>query len=279
MPAVNVAAMSVAFIQATQAPAAKPDSLLLYQASPPSAKGLRHATWLGLLLVAALLTACSSAPTDHGEVQGEKFQAGELVQSDSNRMATVGMKQNLDSLLLLMDKLYRRNPAEWKKTATSREAAMAYVRIAILERQPWAELNGQRDVAALSLALQPSFTGDRVAAFVYAAADTIITAHGDKISFTLIDGLDPQKVYNAARNLEIASWILNSRKSTTGEPLLHSNQMAETERNLSFEREIGKVIGRLDLIADYTTERYRRSVIGYGQGLVAGPFLQFLPVK
>lgn len=127
--------------------------------------------------------------------------------------------------------------------------------------------------------MQPEFAGDRVAAFVHAAADMLITAHGGRTSFTLIDGLDPQHVFNAARNLEIANWILNSRKAPGGKPLLLSNQIAEEGRNLSFEREMGKIIGRLDLVADYTTERYRRSVIGYAQGLLAGPFIQFLPVR
>ena len=242
-----------------------------------SLSALRVSVLSGLLALG--LVACSSAPTHHGEVEGESFHSRELLQSDSNRMATLAMKQNLESLFLIMDKLYRRNPNEWKKTATSREAAMTYVRIAIMERQPWHELQGKRDVAALSLALQPEFKGDRVAAFIYAAADMMITSHGGRTSFTLIDGLDPQHVFNAARNLEIANWILNSRKAPTGQPLLLSNQMSEDARNLSFEREIGKLIGRLDLIADYTTERYRRSVIGYAQGLVAGPFMQFLPVR
>lgn len=235
--------------------------------------------WLLSGLVLCGLAACSSASTNHGEVKGENFHSLELLQSDSNRMATLAMKENLESLFLIMDKLYRRNPAEWKKTASSREAAMTYVRIAVMERQPWHELQDKRDVAALSLALQPEFAGDRVAAFVHAAADMLITAHGGRTSFTLIDGLDPQHVFNAARNLEIANWILNSRKAPGGKPLLLSNQIAEEGRNLSFEREMGKIIGRLDLVADYTTERYRRSVIGYAQGLLAGPFMQFLPVR
>ncbi|UBQ40059.1 hypothetical protein [Comamonas thiooxydans] len=239
----------------------------------------RMGRWLLSGLVLCGLAACSSAPTNHGEVKGENFHSLELLQSDSNRMATLAMKENLESLFLIMDKLYRRNPAEWKKTASSREAAMTYVRIAVMERQPWHELQDKRDVAALSLALQPDFAGDRVAAFVHAAADMLITAHGGRTSFTLIDGLDPQHVFNAARNLEIANWILNSRKAPGGKPLLLSNQIAEEGRNLSFEREMGKIIGRLDLVADYTTERYRRSVIGYAQGLLAGPFMQFLPVR
>ncbi|WP_245587326.1 alpha/beta hydrolase family protein [Comamonas composti] len=226
-----------------------------------------------------LLMGCAQTPAPRGEVKGEDFGSGELLQSDSNRMATLAMKANLQSLMRLMDKLYQRNPAEWKKTADSREAAAAYVRIAIMERQPWAELQGRRDVAALSLALEPGFAGDRVAAFIHALADTLITAHGGRTSFTLINGLDPQLIYNAARNVEIANWILNTRRTATGAPLLLSNHLNEGERNLSFEREMGMVIGRLDLIASYTTERYRRSVIGYAQGLVAGPFFQFLPVQ
>ena len=109
---------------------------------------IRHARLWGALATGLLLAACSSAPTDKGEVHGESFRSGELVQSDSNRMATLAMKENLESLYLLMDKLYRRNPGEWKKAAASREEAMSNVRIAVTGRQPWEALQGKRDVAA-----------------------------------------------------------------------------------------------------------------------------------
>lgn len=234
---------------------------------------------LDLCVAVALLGGCANAPAPHGQVQGQKFSAGEVWQSDSNRMATLAMRDNLESLWSLADKLYQRNPAEWKKTATSRQAALSELRNTAMERRPWPDLRGHRDIAGLSLALQPQFTGDRVAGFIYAAADTIITAHGNKTRFTLVDGLEPQHIFNAARNLEVANWILNSRRRADGSPLLLSNHMDEAGRNLSFEREMGKIIGRLDLLASYGTERYRRSIIGYGQGMIAGPFLQFLPVR
>lgn len=242
-------------------------------------QALRAPPLAAAVAVLLLLAGCASAPAPHGEVKGERFSSSEMWQSDANRVATLAMRDNLESLYLLADKLYQRNPAEWKKTAASRQDALAQLRKAVLERQPWPGLQDQRDTAALSLALQPQFTGDRVAAFIYAAADTLITAHGNKIRFTLVDGLDPQHVYNAARNLEIANWILNSRRKADGTLLLLSNHIDDTQRNLSFEREMGKIIGRLDLLASFGTERVRRSVIGYGQGLVAGPFLQFLPVR
>lgn len=229
--------------------------------------------------VAIGLTACASAPTPHGVVAGEPFSMQEVLQSDSNRIATLAMRDNIDSLMRLMDKLYQRNPSEWRKTAPTREAAMAKVRAAILERQAWPALEEQRDIAGLSKALSPEFTGDRVGAFIYAMGDMLITAHGGRTSFTLVDGVHAQHIYNAARNIEIANWVLNTRKNDKGQLLLLSNHMSEQERNLSFEREVGKLIARLDLVASFGTERVRRAAIGFGQSLVAGPFLPFLPVR
>ena len=205
--------------------------------------------------------------------------SGELAQSDVNRMATLGMQGNLASLMLLADKLYRRNPAEWRKAQPNREAALAKLKAAIDSNTAWPDLQSKRDIAALSLALGPDFKGDRVAAFIAASADMLVTAHGNKTSFYLTDPLDAQYIYNAARNIEIAVWLLASRKNTQGQPLLLSDEINERERNLSFEREFGKIIGRLDLLSAVLTEKYRRAVITYVQNLLGGTFLQFLPVR
>jgi len=231
------------------------------------------------LLCAALLAGCASTPAPHGEVKGAEASSREMGQSDSNRVATLAMRANLDSLYLLMSKLYRRNPAEWKKTAASREEAEKKVKQVIEQRQAGPELQGKRDIQAMTLALSPEFKGDRVAAFIDATADMIIVAHGNKIEFFLVDGLDAQHLYNAARNVEIAAWILSSRKNAAGAPLLLSDEIGSEARNLSFEREFGKIVGRLDLMAEFMTERYRRAGISYVQNLLGGSFLQFLPVR
>ncbi|MES2361807.1 MAG: hypothetical protein V4646_08385 [Pseudomonadota bacterium] len=235
-----------------------------------------------LCLSALLLAGCASeppAPTPRGEAQGAPMASSQLAQSDVNRMATLGMRDNIDSLLRLADKLYRRNPAEWRKASPTREAALEKLRAAIDGRSPWADLQGKRDIAALSLALGPDFRGDRVAAFIYASADMLVTAHGNKTVFYLTDALDAQYIYNAARNIEIAVWMLSTRRNAAGQPLLLADEITERERNLSFEREFGKVIGRLDLLSVVLTEKYRRAVITYVQTLLGGTFLQFLPVR
>jgi hypothetical protein len=232
--------------------------------------------------LAALLLqgGCTSTPPTRGKVPERDMQAQEWGQSDVNRMATLSMRANLQSLYALMDKLYRRNPQEWRKGGfDNREAAMKAVREAVENQQPWPELLDQRDIAGMSMALAPEFAGDRVAAFTWATADMLVTAYGGRTTFYLIHGLDAQAVYNASRNLEIANWMLTHRKLANGQAMLLSNALNASERNLSFEREFGKMIARNDLMADVVSEKYRRAVIGYVQGLAGGSLLQFLPVQ
>lgn len=236
-----------------------------------------------LLLAGALLvglSGCSSPPTTRGEVRTQESTADEVTQSDTNRMATLAMRDNLDSLLRLADKLYRRNPAEWRRGGhATREAALDQLGFAMRARQAPSSLQGKRDIAALAWSLSPDFQGDRVAAFMYANADMLITAHGGRTRFHLLDSLDAQHLYNAARNIETAIWLLATRRTAAGQPLLLADELNPQERNLSFEREFGKIVGRLDLLAAVLTEKYRRAAIGYVQSLFGAQFLQFLPVR
>lgn len=242
-----------------------------------SAAGRTCLWWLVWVL---FLFGCAATPAPKGVVPAAPATAAEMGQSDVNRMATLGLRANLDSLLSLADKLYRRNPREWRKGgAASREEALERLRVAVDQRQMWPTLQGRRDVAALALALSPEFAADRVAAFIAAMADMLIVAHGGKTEFYLIDGLDAQSLYNAARNVEIAVWMLAQRRDVSGVPLLLADEIGPQARNLSFEREFGKIVTRLDLLAAVSAEKYRRAIVSYVQNLLGGTLLQFLPVR
>jgi len=238
-------------------------------------------------LALALLAGCAAGPPPQGgsAAQGqagigprtEAMSADQLAQTDFNRTLTVAMRDNLASLNTLLDKLYRRNPREWRKTgAAGHEAAVEAVRRAIDSRRPPPGLEGLQDVQILAVALDPAYRGDRVAAFVYGMADTVIAAHDGKTRFYAADVLDAQRVYNAARNIETAAWLLASRRDAEGQPLLLANEMSADAVNLSFEREFGAMIGRLDLIANLLGENTRRIGINYAQGLM---LFSFLPVR
>lgn len=230
------------------------------------------------LCCSSLLSACTPAPVKK-PVHGEAYESNQLVQSDANRLANLVMRDNLESLALLLDKLYKRNPREWRKTAESAEQAHQLVMEKVRSNQPWAALGDKKSIQALPLAFDPEFSGDRAGALVYALGSMLLELYGGRTTLYLVHGVDAQKAANAAANIEAVMWLLATRQDKSGAPLLLSNEMSIHGRNLSFEREFGRMLARLEMMAEMNDEKYRRAAINFLQGIVAGPLLQFLPVE
>ncbi|MBV6272279.1 hypothetical protein KVP09_05005 [Alcaligenaceae bacterium CGII-47] len=228
-------------------------------------------------LVSCMVLAGCATTQPGARPAGEAMTFDQLAQTDFNRTVTMAMRDNLDSLGRLLEKLYRRNPAEWRKAGfVDIQRAIAQGRAHIQTKQVPAELEGLQDIEVISVAMDPDYTGDRVAAYILGLSDMLISAHGGKTRFYVSDSIDAQKVFNAARNLEIAAWMLASRRDAQGHPLLLSNEIGDGATNLSFEREFGRMISRLDLVAELLDENLRRIGINYLQGLL---FFNFLPVR
>lgn len=230
-----------------------------------------------LVLGIGLAGCAGSGPAGGKRPNNEAMSFDQFAQTDFNRTVTIAMRDNLDSLGRLLEKLYRRNPSEWRKTgAPDLATAVRQGKKAIAVGRPPPDLQGLSDIQILSVALNPSYQGDRVGAFILGLANMIIQAHNGKTRFYATDILNAQRIYNAARNVEIAAWLLGNRRDAAGRPLLLSNEMSGDSRNLSFERQFGELIGRLDLIANLLDENLRRVGIDYVQGLL---FFNFLPVR
>jgi len=56
-----------------------------------------------------------------------------------------------------------------------------------------------------------------------------------------------------------------------------SNEINDTDKNLSFEREFGKMIGRTDLYAIALAEKSERFIVRVMQNLATAIFLPFIP--
>lgn len=249
--------------------------------SPRPAPAVPARAWTLLALAAACAAiGCGAAPEPRRAVQGDPFEESQVAQSGMNRFANLTMRDNLESLDVLLGKLYLRNPATWRASgAASPQAAREGVLLAVRTGAPFPGGQvPQRGVEAIRLAFSPVYDGDRAGLLVYGLGSMLVQAYAGRVALTLFHGLDAQRVANAAHNVSVAAWLLASREDAQGRPLLLADDITPEHRNLSFEREFGKIIGRLDTLAAIQDERVRRSVIDYAQGLVAGPFLQFLPV-
>ena len=233
-----------------------------------------------LLLAGAMMACASGCSQQQGRDIATQLGNGrpqELFQTSVDRMATLSMQDNLQSLYLLMSKLYLRNPNQWRQSGyVDAASAERQIRQAIEQRQALPQLGDRRDLAALSYALSPEFRGDRVGAFIYAIGSMLVTAHGGRTEFFITDSIDPQFVSNAARNIEKATWLLSQRQDANGVLLLFSNEISEEGSNLSFAVEFGKIVARLDLLTQMLDERYRRIGLNYAQSLL---LMNFLPVQ
>jgi hypothetical protein len=135
------------------------------------------------------------------------------------------------------------------------------------------ELSNRRGIEALQTAFRPDFTGDRVFAFGVGLGSMIAEAYNNTTQFYLTDSLDAQRLYNAARNIEIAAWKLANSRGPDGALLLLSNDMSAGAPNLSFEREIGRLIGYQDTLALVMAQRTNRTIRRFTQSVATAMFL------
>lgn len=224
-----------------------------------------------------LLTGCAQT-TDTARTVGSSapsFDPKQIGKSDIDRVADAHRRAIFVSVRVLAEKLYRRNPQEWKKGGY---ASMELALDRLLDpRTGWRlpQAGGRRGTEAILLALRVDFEGDRVAVFIAGVGGMLNAAFEEKTEFFMLDDLNAQKLYNSARNLEIAAWKLANARDAHGAPLLVSNEMAHGAKpaNLSFEREFGKMIGNLDILSGLLAEKGHRIIARVVQNLATAVFL------
>lgn len=199
----------------------------------------------------------------------------QIAKTDLDRLADIEMRENNLSLRTIMLKLYKRNPKELKKSnGLSPEKMVAYLfEQDAQHRYDFNALNHVDSTKAIFLAFDPAFEGDRVFAYIVGLQTMLLRAHGGKDDFYLTDSLNPQTIYNAARNIEIATWKLSNATDAEGKPYLISNTLNEKDKNITIEREFGKIIGRTDLFAITASEKSQRTITRVIQNIASAFFL------
>lgn len=232
------------------------------------------------ILVCSLLCACSTNTPIEGKPipeRGDRSSANQLAKNDFDRMADVELEENTHSLKNLMLKLYKRNPNQLAKSTTDNaEKMVAWVFEGDLQHHfQFKEIDNKQGTEAIFLAFNPDYQGDRVLPYIVGLHTMLLKAHGNKKEFYLTDNINPQSIYNVARNIEIAAWKLSTARDANGNLYLLSNEISDKDRNLSFEREFGKMIGRTDLYAIALAEKSQRLISRIAQSLATAVFLPF----
>jgi len=224
-----------------------------------------------------LLGGCEQSPIRHtdGTHSQRSFSINNVAKSESDMVAELAQREVIAGVRVLAEKLYRRNPQEYRKAGhASAGIAAAHLidQTRHWQRAPMARADWHH---SFKLAFDPEYPGDRVEVLVTALTVMLMSSYNHRMQFYLTDQLDPQKLYNSARNIEVAVWKLSQSRYPDGRPLLVTNSLDAEAVNLSFEREFGKLIARQDLMALIVEDRSNR---GIARALQSTASFIFLPI-
>lgn len=227
-----------------------------------------------LILTTGLLVGCATRVGTGGQTE-TRFDPRYLAKTEIDRVIDTNRSEVVSGLRRIAEKLYKRNPREWRKSGqASADAALERL---FSGRIDFPELDGRREGAAALHAFSPAYQGDRVLALMAGLLGMTYAAFEHKDDFYLLDDLNEQKLYNCARNIEIAIWKMSSTKKGVGDdggqPLLLSNELDPNNPNLSFEREYGRIVGLLDFLSKIVADKHGRTITRFTQSLASAVFL------
>lgn len=226
-----------------------------------------------IVLFLLLLTACNTRVVRENTPVQETSGLAQLAKTDIDNVIDIHIKQSQELLRELMLKLYKRNPRELNK-ADSKLAEEVIVRL-FDTRHNWdfSEMQGKHDVEVIQLAFDDTYEGDRVFVFIAGLLSMIMKSYDYKSEFFVFDTIEPQRLYNCARNIEIAVWRLSNKLDSNGEPYIYSNSLPGEEVNLSYERLFGKLIATQDNIAQIIAGKKQRTLKTIIQRMATAVFI------
>jgi hypothetical protein len=176
------------------------------------------------------------------------------------------------SLSLLLVKLYRRNPIQLPPNTTI-EVRVEQLKAPRLNLQ---EFGSPKPDELVRMAFHPDFTGDRVYAFVGGLQSMVNHAFDHRREFLLLDDLPTaQFIYNSARNVETAAYLLRTQRTQDGKPYLYADGMQDQILNASYSQLMGEMIGLQDALSTALAKKDQRTLNAVARGAAS---IVFLPV-
>lgn len=218
------------------------------------------------ILSVLILAGCAGSGED---VKRQDFEMSCLVKNDIDLVTEMHQRVVFAALKELAVKLYKRNPREWKKEGNK----SLEVAVAALSADPFPSVEGKTSIDCIRLAFDEEFQGDRVKAFVAGLETMVLNSYDGHRTFYIYNMLDAQKLYNSARNIELASWLIRTKHDSSNTLFLLSSDEGG-RMNMSIERLFGKMINAQDMMAQIMADRTNRTIKNVLQSLITA----FIPI-
>jgi len=183
-----------------------------------------------------------------------------LAKTDIDMIADTSQNEMNRLMLELLEKLYKRNPHELDKVSGMSIGQRQNQIFDTPGRLVFKELNKQQGTAALNLAFNPDYQGDRVFALMTGLVGMVRSSYNWLDEQFMFDSLNEQELFNCARNIEVLAWRLSNTRDAYGKLLLLSNSQPGEAENLSYERIFGKMIAIQDMMAFAVAGKWERGI-------------------
>ncbi|MDE0950639.1 MAG: hypothetical protein OSA45_05175 [Halioglobus sp.] len=205
---------------------------------------------LPLLLVALPLLLCACGG----------YEIKNLMKTDIDLVTDEFIIKTRGDVRELVIKLYKRNPDQLRKIpGMTVEGRLAQLRVHRYQLE-FPELDGKQDVAAMNLAFDPNFHGDRVFALVVGLGSMLREAYGYQPEMFLPDQLSSEVLLASARNVEVLLWKLKNTLKPDGHHYIITHEYQGVVDNLSFERLFGEIIVLQEMMAQIADDSGDRAV-------------------
>lgn len=226
-----------------------------------------------IILLFVFAAGCSRETKPDKNPTQKAFSMQALGKGDIDNVLDIHVHEARKLLRELMIKLYKRNPKELKKSPfndINKNVSRVFDKY-----HDWSfkQLDYKEGVDAIRMTFDENYKGDRVFSFIVGLSSMLMASYGDKTDFYLVDKVDGQRLYNSARNIEIAVWKLSHDQDQYGELFLYSNSLPNEEAYLSYERLFGKLISIQDTMAIIMESKNKRLVKKVFQKMATAVFL------
>ncbi len=232
-----------------------------------------------MFMVASMsLCACTVTQPNQHVVASNPDEAGvsRWGKSDIDEIIELHQRAVIQDLKQLMVKLYYRNPKgrhDAHIRTIEESVDLVFSRSNTDYYQHW-QLMKANDI--VRIALDETYQGsDRVLPYIVGLRKMIMASYDNHTEFFYLTSIDEQKLYNSARNIEIAAWMLAEKRDVHGVLLLESDSVEHESRNLSYQRLIGKMIATQDNLATIMAHKSGRFIKNV---VVKAASMVFLPI-
>ena len=239
---------------------------------------MRLCRFVFLAIFIFLFTACSHTPEKQKIAAANLTDAGfsRLAKSDIDEVVELHQQAVMQDLKKLMIKLYYRNPNQrFDKDKRTIEDTVdrVFKRPYYYGYSHWETMAGT-DIIRQAFDVDYHIN-DRVLAYIVGLRKMLMASYDNHTEFFFLTSLSEQKLYNSARNIEIAAWLLAETRDKKGNLLIVSDSVEKEIRNLSYQRLIGRMIATQDNLATIISHKEGRLIKTV---VVKAASMVFLPI-